>query len=184
MALSPFLSLCRIFLGQLWGTWLKLATHYTIRDRPSGPACPIQAEGSWGIHSKEHARMHTLCMQCALDTHYPSSRVVYLYMLGDRGTGTVINQWLWSKGLTALVWVLLLTVHGWEACTKLLSLWIFVIVVVAVVFLFRATPATYGSSQARGPVRAVAAGLHHSHSNAGSALCLQCMHSYVATPGP
>ena len=34
--------------------------------------------------------------------------------------------------------------------------------------LFRATPMAYGSSQARGQVGAVAAGLHHSHSNARS----------------
>ena len=34
--------------------------------------------------------------------------------------------------------------------------------------LFRATPAAYGDSQARGQIGAVAAGLHHSHSNAGS----------------
>ena len=32
--------------------------------------------------------------------------------------------------------------------------------------LFRAAAAACGSSQARGPIRAVAAGLHHSHSNA------------------
>ena len=32
---------------------------------------------------------------------------------------------------------------------------------------FRATPMAYGGSQARGPVGAVAAGLHHSHSIAG-----------------
>ena len=38
---------------------------------------------------------------------------------------------------------------------------------------FRATPAAYGGSQARGQIRARAAGLHHSHSNAGSKLCLQ-----------
>ena len=39
--------------------------------------------------------------------------------------------------------------------------------------LFRATPVAYGNSQARGQIRAIAAGLHHSHSNAGSELCLQ-----------
>ena len=38
--------------------------------------------------------------------------------------------------------------------------------------LFRAAPATYGGSQARGPIRAIAAGLHHSHSHVGSELCL------------
>ena len=39
--------------------------------------------------------------------------------------------------------------------------------------LFRAAPAAYGSSQARGQIRDVAAGLCHSHSNAGSKLHLQ-----------
>ena len=37
---------------------------------------------------------------------------------------------------------------------------------------FRATPAAHGRSQARGWIRALAAGLHHSHSNAGSQLSL------------
>ena len=38
--------------------------------------------------------------------------------------------------------------------------------------LFRALPVAYGSSQARGLIRAVAAGLRHSHSKARSELCL------------
>ena len=33
-------------------------------------------------------------------------------------------------------------------------------------------PVAYGSFQARGQIRATAAGLHHSHSNMGSKLCL------------
>ena len=37
---------------------------------------------------------------------------------------------------------------------------------------FRAIPATYGGSQARGQIRAVAVDLHHSHSNTSSELCL------------
>ena len=37
---------------------------------------------------------------------------------------------------------------------------------------FNATPVAYGSSQATGWIRATAAGLHHSGSNAGSKLCL------------
>ena len=36
--------------------------------------------------------------------------------------------------------------------------------------LFRAVPMAYGGSQVRGQIRAVAAGLHHSHSNTGSEL--------------
>ena len=39
--------------------------------------------------------------------------------------------------------------------------------------LFRAEPTAYGHSQARGPIRATAASLHHSHSNRGSKLHLQ-----------
>ena len=31
-----------------------------------------------------------------------------------------------------------------------------------------AAPAAYGGSQARGPIEAIATGVHHSHSNAGS----------------
>ena len=34
--------------------------------------------------------------------------------------------------------------------------------------LFRAAPMAYGGSQATGQILAVAAGLHHSHSNSGS----------------
>ena len=37
---------------------------------------------------------------------------------------------------------------------------------------FRALPAAYGVSQARGPIRTTAASLHHSHSNMGSETCL------------
>ena len=42
--------------------------------------------------------------------------------------------------------------------------------------LFRAAPVAYGGSQARGWIRAVAAGLWHSHSIAGSELCLNLYH--------
>ena len=38
--------------------------------------------------------------------------------------------------------------------------------------LFSAAPLAYESSQARGPIRAVAAGLHHNHSNSRSELPL------------
>ena len=34
--------------------------------------------------------------------------------------------------------------------------------------VFRAAPAAYGGSQARGQIGAVAVGLYHSHSNTGS----------------
>ena len=40
-------------------------------------------------------------------------------------------------------------------------------------FLFRAVPAAYGGSQARGLMGGIAASLHHSHSNVGSGPRLQ-----------
>ena len=39
-------------------------------------------------------------------------------------------------------------------------------------WLFRAAPAAYGGSQARGQIEVTAASLHHSHSNSGSKLHL------------
>ena len=51
-------------------------------------------------------------------------------------------------------------------------------------FLFRATIAAYGSSQARGPIGAVAAGLRHSHSNVGSEPHLRPTPQLTATPDP
>ena len=53
------------------------------------------------------------------------------------------------------------------------------------VFLsFRATLAAYGSFQARGLIGAVAASLHHSHSNTGSELHLQPTPQLTAVPDP
>ena len=50
------------------------------------------------------------------------------------------------------------------------------------VLLFRATPTAYGSSKARGLIRATATGLHYSHSNARSELYLQPTEQLRATP--
>ena len=41
----------------------------------------------------------------------------------------------------------------------------------------RSTPAAYGGSQARGRIGAIAAGLHHRHSDAGSELVCDLHHS-------
>ena len=49
------------------------------------------------------------------------------------------------------------------------------------VLLSRAAPEAYGGSQARGRIGAVAAGLHHSHSNAGSKPHLQPTPQLTAT---
>ena len=52
-------------------------------------------------------------------------------------------------------------------------------------FLFRAMPKEYGSSQAKGQIRATAAGLRHSHShsnNTGSKPLLCLTPQLMATP--
>ena len=49
---------------------------------------------------------------------------------------------------------------------------------------FRTAPTAYGSSQARGRIRAAAAGLHHCLRNMGSELCLQPTPQLTATPDP
>ena len=50
--------------------------------------------------------------------------------------------------------------------------------------LFRATPAAYGRFQARGLIRATAASLCPSHSNAGSKPRLQPTPQLTAAPAP
>ena len=50
--------------------------------------------------------------------------------------------------------------------------------------LFRAAPTVHGGSQARGQIRAVAAGLYHSHNNARFKLCLQPTPQLKAMPDP
>ena len=47
-----------------------------------------------------------------------------------------------------------------------------------------AAPAAYGGSQARGQIRATAAGLHHSHSNARSKPHLQPTAQLMAVHNP
>ena len=47
-----------------------------------------------------------------------------------------------------------------------------------------ATPAAYGSSQARGQIGTVGTGLHHSHSNNGFETHLQLMPQLAGTPDP
>ena len=64
------------------------------------------------------------------------------------------------------------------ATTELPSIYFNYINLFCFVFVsFRAGFMAYGGSQVRGPIRAVAAGLHHSHSNVGSKPCLRLNHS-------
>ena len=55
---------------------------------------------------------------------------------------------------------------------------------VVVVLSFLVTPAAYGGSQARVQIRAIAGGLHHSHSNTASELHLRPIAQLMAMPDP
>ena len=65
------------------------------------------------------------------------------------------------------------------SCKELLFIFIFHFWV-----SFKATPVAYGSSQAKGLIRAVATKLCHSHSNAGSEPCLRPIPQLMAMPHP
>ena len=62
-----------------------------------------------------------------------------------------------------------------------MSIYIYLFSFFGLFVYFRASPTAYGGSQARGPIGAVAAGLHQSHSNAGSKPSLQPTPQLTAT---
>ena len=68
--------------------------------------------------------------------------------------------------------------HWWQMCASYLFIYL------GLFASSRATLTAYGGSQARGPIRAVAASLCHSHSNMGSEPHLQPTPQLTATPDP
>ena len=54
----------------------------------------------------------------------------------------------------------------------------------SVLSFFRAAPTAYGGSQAGGQIRAIAAGLHHSHSNVRLESSLRPTRQLMAMPDP
>ena len=62
--------------------------------------------------------------------------------------------------------------------------YIFIYLFIWTFCLFRATPTTYGDSQARGPVRTIASGLYHGHSDSGSEPSLQRIPQLMTMPDP
>ena len=65
-----------------------------------------------------------------------------------------------------------------------MSIFIYFYVLFLSFVFFRAALMAYGGSQARGLIRATAAGLHHSHRNAGSEPRLQPGPQLMAMPDP
>ena len=67
-----------------------------------------------------------------------------------------------------------------ETCFKIMM----IIYFLSFFFLFKAEPAAYGDSQARGRIGAVATGLRQSHSNSGTESRLQPTPQLTATQDP
>ena len=76
-----------------------------------------------------------------------------------------------------MVWTISLELNLHRLDFVFSAFWFFVL-------LFRATPMAYGGAQARDPIVTVAAGLHHSHSNARSKPRLQSIPQLTATLDP
>ena len=81
---------------------------------------------------------------------------------------------------------------GWRACggfefslsSVFPKYFLFFFLFFFFLLLFRAALTAYVSSQARGRIRATAAGLHHSHSNSGSEPCLRPTPQLMTKPDP
>ena len=73
-------------------------------------------------------------------------------------------KYLWDSGLWDC------HKHAMEILLKFEYLWSVVLLLIFLIYFyfFRAPPSACGSSQTRGRIGAIAAGLHHSHSNSGS----------------
>ena len=74
--------------------------------------------------------------------------------------------------------------YGWTILLRTILFLFYYFILFILLLLFRAATVAYGSSQARGRIWAVAAGLCHSHSNTKSKLCLRSTPWLMATLDP
>ena len=81
-----------------------------------------------------------------------------------RGTLGVLSV-SWPAGFISVHFIILIKLGICVSCSSLGVFYFRVLLVCLFVWSFRATLAAYGGSQARGRIRAVAAGLHQNHSN-------------------
>ena len=147
--------------GQLWNKYTCFCEKYRVlwgclrRGRGSAIHLP-QEEGTmclrtWGM--KEPARnWMPVTVARAQRGHQEGCS-----WRGGRAQRRLKERVTWSDWLSCYFWLLF--------CRSLSHSLFFSL-------LFSATPASYGGSQARGQIRSAAAGLRHSHSNAGSELRL------------
>ena len=95
--------------------------------------------------------------------------MICIFVLQDYSTSSLSLSHLSSYILNQITCVVIISLHRLATFYFLLFICLFIYLF----RLFRAEPLAYGNSQARGPIRAIAAGLCHSHSNTRSEPCLQ-----------
>ena len=116
-----------------------------------------------------------------------ASSATYTTAHGNAGS---LTHWVRAGTEPATSWFLVGFVNHWATMgTPIIAvLFYFILFYLFIYFcLFAiswAAPATYGGSQARGRIGAVAAGLRQSHSNAGYQMCLWLIPQLITTPGP
>ena len=98
-----------------------------------------------------------------------------------RGSGWKKLRNLKKKKKTLLFFIMKCLLY---LCCFYLKVYFIYLFIYLFIFLFRTTAVGYGRSQARGQIGAVAASLHHSHSNMGSKPNLWPTPQLIATPDP
>ena len=126
----------------------------------------------WGnLEMDAHILSHFSC--CCVSSFYVVVACMFAHTSGITRTGRWLCLPLSTSAMCAILqWKVpqkdqRCAPSCWKFLLPLLFIYLFIYFC-----LFRATPMAYGGSQARGPIRAVAAGLRHSHRNTGSKLRL------------
>ena len=166
-----------VWTGMTWGTcWCNLCILSEHLRKPTKTTLPL------GKHwSKERGRIADfktvieawcICFPLVGRLHKLTHLLLGSFLKAASSDTSILFTYYLFKCDHALIWALVLF-------SFLFFCFFFVVVV------FRATSAACVSSQARGPIGAAAASLHHSHSNAGSKpFHLWPKPQLMATPDP
>ena len=126
----------------------------------------------WKIHSASHLRRLVLAVPCTWNDLISTSFSCQ-FLLACQNSAYISHQWWLSirKSRSPLI--------------SHITLNFIIIYLFTLSFChFLDCSVSYGGSQARSPIGAVASGLRHSHSNVGSELHLRPIPELTATPDP